>query len=448
MKFIIERYHLLIFGLFLAAAVYIRVWAAPLSAGPDVAQFWGFATVFHSHGIDFFRYADGRLPLFTFEGWGYFYPPIWILILGLCLLAAPGSQAIELMADSSWRLAMKVPIIAADIAIGCLIFWAVPGRKWLRLIFAVLWLFHPTAWFESAVFGQFDAIAAALLLASVIMLERGRNRLAFLLAGLAVMTKQHTLLSVALMVVAFARNIDRQQLLKYLGILVGVMIIISIPFLITGNFLPYARSILLSPSAPGYQYSIMYAFNGIGSLVTYLHDIFGWDIEGILHANIPLLIVALAIAAVFVYRKKISPIRAALVGLCLFVAIFYRINYQYLVIVIPLALLIAARTDYWIERIVALGLAMVPAVWVWLSSVSFWFIYLKPWSFETVPMLERLGLAHYGTPDYAYVALALTIMTLCLVYVIGVFWWWRRPLPGFPGTKLKPGSIIVYNNPV
>ena len=42
---------------FLVAA-FCRVWVAPFSAGPDVAQFWAFADVFRDHGLDFYRYAD------------------------------------------------------------------------------------------------------------------------------------------------------------------------------------------------------------------------------------------------------------------------------------------------------------------------------------------------------------------------------------------------------
>jgi hypothetical protein len=154
--------------------------------------------------------------------------------------------------------------------------------------------------------------------------------------------------------------------------------------------------------------------------------------------NIPLLIIALLAAAVFTYIKKISPVRAALVGLCLFTAFFYRINYQYLVIYIPIALLIAGKTNHWSERIFTLGLALVPAAWIWISNSAFWFYYLEPAATQYIPLLESMGLVRYGTPDYAYMALALTIMVLCLVYVLGVFLWWHRPLQGDASQTLKP----------
>ena len=430
MKNLISQYHFVVLGIFLAAAAYFRIWAAPLSAGPDVAQFWGFATVFHTHGFDFYRYADGTLPIYPFRGWDYLYPPVWLLILGLCLLLVPNTEATGLMVDPSWRLVMKAPIIAADLVIGCLIFWAVPGRKWFRLLFAGLWLFHPTAWFESAVFGQFDAIAAVFLLASIIALERRSNLWAFLLAGLAVMTKQHTLLAVGLMVVALAQNIGWKPTLKFAGVFCGVAVFISLPFLVTGNLIDYFRSIIFSASEPGYQYPIMYAFNGIGSSLTYIHDNWGWDAEGVFRFCIPGLIVAWLIAGVLVYKRKVNPLRAALIGICLFVAIYYRINYQYLVIYIPLALMVAARTDHWSERIVSLILALAPLAWMWISDPAFWFTYLDPKHYQAFYDLERVGLARWGTPDYAYVILASGIMVLCLLYVVGAFLWWRRPFRG------------------
>ena len=172
MRHISHKLYFLILGAVLILAALIRFWAAPLSAGPDVAQFWAFAKVFQLYGLDFYRYADGTLDIFPFKGWAFVYPPVWLLSLRLSLLAAPASWAASMMVDTSWRLAMKVPIIAADLAIGSLIFWAVPGSKFRKLVFASLWLFHPTAWYESGVFGQFDAIAAAFLLASVVMFER------------------------------------------------------------------------------------------------------------------------------------------------------------------------------------------------------------------------------------------------------------------------------------
>jgi uncharacterized membrane protein len=422
-----NKFYLIAFGLALVLAAYFRFWAATLSAGPDVPQFWAFAKVFQLHGLDFYRYADANLDIFPTQGWGFVYPPMWLLILRLALMATPMSSATAIMADSSWRLAMKTPIIAADLAIGCLLYWAVPGSKLRKLIFASLWLFHPTAWYNSAVFGQFDAIAAALLLASVIMLERGKDRIAFLLAGLAVLTKQHTLIPVAFMIAVSARKMGWRRLISNCAIMAGVVILFSIPFLITGNSYTYASSLILPGQAPGYQNPLMYAFSGSGALLTYLHNIFGWETSGFLNFNTPILLLALLAAFVLSYKRSISAVQGALIGSLIFISLFYRVNYQYLIIYIPLALLVASRTKYMSERIFTIVMALLPAAWLWLFDVSFWFNYVNPKNPWVTQILERIGLAHTGTPDYAFVSLALVLMCLFLAYIICAFIRWRQP---------------------
>ena len=271
---------LLVLGIFTAGAAYIRFWAAPLSSGVDVPQFWAFAKVFQQHGLDFYRYADAQGDIFPTQGWGYVYPPIWLLLLRLALFAVPNSFASSDVVDSSWRLAEKTPIIAADLAIGILLFWAIPGGKLKKLFFAFLWLFHPTAWYNSAVFGQFDAIAAALLLLSVILLERGNDRWAFGIAALAVLTKQHVLIPVLMMAAVSIRKLGWKRLGQDAGIFAGVVAVFSIPFLVTGNIVPYVTSVVFPGQTPDYQTPLMYAFNGGASLLTYLHEALKWDTHG------------------------------------------------------------------------------------------------------------------------------------------------------------------------
>jgi uncharacterized membrane protein len=296
------------------------------------------------------------------------------------------------------------------------------------LLFTGLWLFNPAAWYNSAVFGQFDAIAAALLLASIILLERGKDRLAFLIAALAVMTKQHTFIPVAFMIAICARQMSQRRLLGNLAIMAGIALIISVPFLSTGNFLSYFRTILLPGQAPDYQFPLMFAFNGSAALLTYLHNTYGWNTVGLMQFCTPILIVALIAGAVCCYLKRISVARAALIGILLFIMIFYRINYQYLVIFIPLALLIASRTPYKTEKVVTLALALFPAAWVWLINVTAWFVYLFPVNPWVTPYFDKLGLTHQDIPDYAYVIFASVLTLLCLVYIVGSFIRWKKPL--------------------
>ncbi len=419
--------HFWVLATVLIGATFIRLWAAPLSSGPDVAQFWAFAKMFHLRGLDFYRYADANLTIFPFKGWGFVYPPIWLLILGIALMVTPLSSATNVMVDPGWRMAMKAPIIIADLAIGMLIYWAVPGSKWRRLVFASLWLFHPTAWFESAVFGQFDAIAAALLLASVIMIIKGKDRLAFLFAGLAIMTKQHTFFAVAMIAIICLRQMTRSRIITNCAIAAGVAAVLSIPFLITGNLASYARALFLPGSQPGYQNPLFFSFGGIGALLTHLHNVFGWETANLLSFAVLAMAVAMIITAIFSYRRQITPLQGALAGTLLFVALFYRVNYQYLIIYIPLAILLAARTKHKGEKYFALALAILPGAWVWLANMPWWFHNFEPF-YQVSPMLARIGLLDRYFPDFAYVSFAVILMCISIAYVVLMFIKWSRPL--------------------
>lgn len=415
-----------LFVLLLGFGAYIRFWAAPLSAGVDVPQFWGFAKVFEQYGLDFYKYADATLDIFPVKGWGYVYPPVWLLILRLSLFFAPESQATEKMVTEDWRWAEKTPIIAADLAIGCLLFFAMPGSRLKKLFFAGLWLLHPTAWYNSAVFGQFDAVAAFLLLAAVILLEKNHDRWAFTIAALAVLTKQHVFIPVVLMAAAGIKKLGWRRLGQDAAIFTGVVLVFSIPFLVTGNIIEYGRSVFVPGMLPDYQTPLMYAFNGGSALLTFFHLEYGWDTSDYFVYYIPALIIAVIACLYLSYRRNISVSRAALAGFLIFICFNYRINYQYLVIYIPLALWVASVTRYRSERIIGIIMAVLPAVWVWLFNDAFWFYFAQPEHLEVVPLLERLGMYVQDMPDRSYVIFAMVLMGVYLTYIVLTFTKWGK----------------------
>ena len=404
----------------LIVATLVRFFVAPFSAGPDIPQFWAFAKVFQSSGIDFYRYAEATLDIFPFKGWGFVYPPVWLLFLGLSLAAVPGSFASSTVVDLSWRLAMKAPIIAADLILGILLYRAVSGPETKKLAFACLWLFNPTAWYESSIFGQFDAIAAAFLFASVVLFEERRYGLSFILAGLAFMTKQHTLMALAPMFAVGIRRMGWRRFLQKSVLFVGVIASLSVPFLLTGNAFSYVHSVLLPGQKPGYQYPLVYAFSGTGSILTYLHTVFGWETAVLMQLNMPFLIVGLLVAVLVSYLRSDRVAESSLAGFLLFVSLSYQVNYQYLVAYIPLALLAASRATRPILKGFTVLLALFPACWLWLFDVSFWFRYFQPENNQVTPLLSLLGLTRY-VPDYVYVCFALVLMILSLAYVLVTF---------------------------
>jgi hypothetical protein len=98
------------------------------------------------------------------------------------------------------------------------------------------------------------------------------------------------------------------------------VILLSIPFLLTGNFSSYARSLFLPGQAPTYQTPLVFAFSGSGALLTYLHDAFGWETSGVLPFTVPIMVIAILAVMVLSYRRAITPAQGALAGYS------YRLN--------------------------------------------------------------------------------------------------------------------------
>jgi hypothetical protein len=414
-----------LFVILLAVAGAIRWWAAPISSGPDVPQFLAFARVFQLHGLNFYQYADATLNVFPFKHWEYVYPPIWLLILRLCLFASPQSQASADAVDVTWRMAEKTPIILSDLIIGCLIYWAIPGSKTRKLVFATIWLFHPTVWYNSAVFGQFDALAAVFLIASLVVLLKFRSNsgLILLLAGIALAIKQHAFIAISGILTAGYRYFKDNIVRNFLFLLLPFAIV-SIPFILDGNLIPYLKSVFLPAQPVGYQDPLVYAFSGTGSLLTYLHDTYGWETINLLKFTTIATILVLAGVLVACYFRRVNPLQAALASFLVFAVFFYRINYQYLVIYIAMAILVAATTRFKGERMMALLLALLPAVWLWLFDVTFWFTYLQPANPWVIRYFEVIGMAELSAP-FLYVGLAVTLMCLSIGYIALVLTRWN-----------------------
>lgn len=423
---------------FVAAAA--RLLAAPFSATQDAAQFWSFAQLFKQYGLDFYRHYAGTDAVNPWQGWGFVYPPVWLLILGLAAVAAPGAAAGQDFVDIAWRFAMKVPIITADLAIGIILFTAVPGSAWKKLLFASLWLLNPAVWYQSSVFGQFDAISAAFLLGALVLFEKQRYRWAFAVAAVAVLTKQHTLIPVAFMVTSAFRMMPRRQVVANLGVFTGIIAAVSLPFMVTGSGMEYLKAVLLPGQAPAYQEPLVYAFSGSGALVTYLHNTYGWQTLGWLNFNTPVLIGGIITGLAATYWLKLSAPRSMLIGILIFIATFYRVNYQYLVIFIPIALYVAARSSYLTERLWSLALALFPSLWLWFFNVAFWFNYVSPVYPAASTILSHFGWTQETSGDIVYVRIALAITFLAFGYCILAITRWRMPLnPNVVTNSRRPG---------
>ena len=141
------------------------------------------------------------------------YPPGYMYVLwALGNLGGPFGSLLGVSSDQAVPLLLKLPAIAADVGIALLLVWA--GRRWFGgragLLAAALYLFIPVTWYDSALWGQVDAVGAFLMLASVILLAEGWSEPAAALAALAVLVKpQDAIILVIVVPVLLRRHLLR-----------------------------------------------------------------------------------------------------------------------------------------------------------------------------------------------------------------------------------------------
>jgi Gpi18-like mannosyltransferase len=125
------------------------------------------------------------------------YPPGYLYVLwlvgGLAHLLAPLADG---GAGAVAGALIKLPPMLADLGVGLALFWIV--RRWagerpdaarLGLAAAAIYVFNPVTWYDSALWGQTDAIGALVVLLTVAALVRGNSEGAAALTVLAALVK-------------------------------------------------------------------------------------------------------------------------------------------------------------------------------------------------------------------------------------------------------------------
>src|SRR5438105_5376528 len=138
-------------------------------------------------------------------------------------------------------LLLKMPAILADLGIAFILYWA--ARRWLGeragLIAAALYLFIPVTWYDSALWGQVDAVGALLLIASLVLLIERRSEPAIALAILAILVKPQEAIGLVVVLPALVRRHlilpgSRRRLLSSAAAGAAALVLPLVPFDIGG----------------------------------------------------------------------------------------------------------------------------------------------------------------------------------------------------------------------
>jgi hypothetical protein len=294
----------------LAVGLLVRELLAPWTGHPyDLESFvrTGFAV---AHGLSPYGATAPPVPGASFA---YLttpialvsYPPVWPEFTGAAYLlwtALPGANRFVLYA------LLKQPAIAADLATAYLLWrlalrWGARERSARTLL--VTWAFFPYAIAISAVWGQFDAIVVALVLASLMAASSRARALAY---GLGALVKWITVVFVPL---ELARA-GRREAVAVLGVWAGVAVVGLLPFLVQ------------SWSIPGFASLAVYVGHGDNYGMNYVYLLTRGPWAGtlgstpLLYASLGFLWVPVAIAAGIVgarfgpARRPEAAVRSAL----------------------------------------------------------------------------------------------------------------------------------------
>ena len=137
------------------------------------------------------------------------YPPGYMYVLwALGDVGGPIGSLLGISAASGTLLLLKLPAIAADAAIAVLLYHV--ATSWFGgragLVAAALYLFVPVTWYDSALWGQVDAVGSLLMLAALVALVDGWSEPATVLAVLSVLVKPQDAVCLVVVVPVLVRR--------------------------------------------------------------------------------------------------------------------------------------------------------------------------------------------------------------------------------------------------
>jgi dolichyl-phosphate-mannose-protein mannosyltransferase len=133
------------------------------------------------------------------------YPPGYMYVLWL--VGTIGST----FGSSSGHavlLLLKIPAIAADIALAALLY--VAARRWFGgragLLAAALYLFIPVTWYDSSLWGQVDAVGTLVMISAIVLLVEGWSEPAAALAAFSLLVKPQDAICLVIVVPVLVRR--------------------------------------------------------------------------------------------------------------------------------------------------------------------------------------------------------------------------------------------------
>jgi hypothetical protein len=309
------------------------------------------------------------------------WPPLWL----------PFAAIASAVADATWlppQLALKSIPIACDVVTTFLLYDAAAEWRLPPMRTALLYALNPVAIYACALHGNFDAIPAMCALQAVILAQRGEGRAAAAWLGAGAAFKTWPLFLLPALVAPLASWRRRAEAA---AIAIGI----------------FAAALLIPMPFEGWHV-ITDALGYRGSA--------GWwgltSIAFLAHAPIPstaIFYATMTAAALFLFVRPLPPARGALILLLTFAATTPGFGPQYLVWLVPIALLADPR-----RAVVYSAVA---------GAVLAWEILMRPYTGHPGDMFRILphtgfARAYGGTADHVRTALDRLV-----VWGFVCYWW-------------------------
>ncbi len=411
--------------LVLLASLAIRFLLAPFSCGSDIPQFAGFADTFLRHKLCFYEYADASH--WSEEDWPYnwIYPygPLWVFILSAIRLVVRTpvqcfwtEGAYHVYAPIDWVVAVKMLLITGDLAVAFLLYKLVLEYSgWRRAVLAFsLYLLSPITIYTSSVYGMFDQLALALALSSMYFYVKRRSLLACFLGGFSIAFKQTMIFAVLPIILDSLLRGSRRPV-------VIALVALVLPFLPFAVACPHSISTMISVLrglSPSYTIPIAYSFNGISSLATYVHGKTGLCMMPLIKAwFIPFIVLEL-VSLRYLYRRG-NVVCSAMLCYAAFTATYWRINAQYLVPLVALAILCLCTREA-LEKpfcqTLVLASVLLPSFWPIIFPTSWWFkVHIEHPSQTMIKLVDMFTLKVFDERLYVCYSLFLTALLYAVV---------------------------------
>ena len=259
----------------------------------------------------------------------YPYPPPWAAVEAAALRLARAGFG-------SFAVNVKLPGVAADLAIVALLARAAAGGLAAPL---APWLYalHPVSVLITGAHGQFDAIPLAFMLLAVLLVERGRPDASALALGAGIATKSFPVL--ALPFLALARGASWRAAIRYAALALVPGALLMAPFAMA-DAEALRRELFAYGGIADFGWAgVARGLEWLASGVLPRSEARFWPAAALVSRVAFLGAWAALVLAVRARRLELPPRRAVLAVLLSFAALYGLQSAQYLLWVVPLALL-------------------------------------------------------------------------------------------------------------